>query len=268
MREAGKQGGRNLTHSAIQGRFYSTGAKIKLFARLALLSICVTQLSVWASPRDIQPVNSIRTAAAVFLEASVQHSRDATNRVNSNSTVEVGQLDPRLALDRCGIPLTAFLPSGAHLYGKTTVGVRCDGNKPWTVYVPAHIRTAERFIVTKRFLQRGQTLNTEDIEYTEQDISTMPGNYLTRTEDAIGMELKQRLSPGSTLTANMLKKPNMVKKGQQVTIYSNNKGLHVSSAGIAQANGAEGDRIKVKNPYSKRIVEGIVQANGSVETGR
>ena len=226
------------------------------------------QLPGWADSRAIQSIDSIRDTVAEFLQASIPVSTTSTSQTHTDSTVSVGKLDPRLTLDRCQIPLKAFLPAGSRLYGKTTVGVRCGGHKPWTVYVPANIVSLGKYLIAKRSLQRGQILHLEDVEYAQQDTSILPRNHITEADDVVGMELKHQLSPGRTVTANMLTRPDTIKKGQQVTIYSRSGGLLVSSVGIAMANGAEGARVKVKNPSSRRIIEGIVRADGNVDTGR
>ena len=49
--------------------------------------------------------------------------------------IRIRPLDQRLRLSQCETPLEAFLPPGARLYGKTTVGVRCTGDKPWKIFV-------------------------------------------------------------------------------------------------------------------------------------
>ena len=241
---------------------------LKVLSRLGLLCICAVQMHTWAGPREIQSIDSIRNTVADFLSASVQTSPTTAAHSNASSTITVGKLDARLALDQCQTPLSAFLPAGARLYGKTTVGVRCDGHKPWTVYVPAKIVSIGKYLVAKRSLARGRILVAEDVEYAQQDTSTLPRNHIADIGNVIGMALKHQLSPGRTVTANMLTRPDAIKKGQQVTIYSRSSGLLVSSVGIAMANAAEGARVKVKNPRSRRIIEGIVRADGNVDTGR
>jgi flagellar basal body P-ring formation protein FlgA len=241
---------------------------LKTLVGFGLICVCAVQMTTWADAREIQSIKSIRDTVTEFLKASIYKSHPSASRINENSTINVDKLDPRLTLDHCQVPLQAFLPAGTHLYGKTTVGVRCDGHKPWTVYVPANIVTLGKYLVAKRSLRRGQILRLADVEYAEKDTSALPGNHITDTDDIIGMELKHHLSPGRAVTADMLTQPDTIKKGQQVTIYSQSGGLLVSSVGIAMTNGAEGGRVKVKNPNSRRVIEGIVRADGTVETSR
>lgn len=53
--------------------------------------------------------------------------------------IVVNPLDQRLRVAACPQPLKPWLPSSSKLLGPTTVGVRCLGESPWTLYVSARI---------------------------------------------------------------------------------------------------------------------------------
>lgn len=230
---------------------------------IGLLLACGITASTQASPNDIQSIASIRTATADFLELRLRDDGALTEAIGSDN-VRVGKLDSRLALTRCEQALTTFLPAGAQLAGKTTVGVRCEGRKPWTVYVPATINVSGTFIASTRSLPRGHILGYDDVEPKEQNLTKIPWGSVTDLEQVIGKELKRPVNAGSALTSAMLGKPEVIKRGQQVTVYSGSGGLQVSVAGTAMASGAEGDRVQIRNTRSKRIIEGTVRADGSV----
>ena len=54
--------------------------------------------------------------------------------------IEVNEPDPRLRLARCEEPLSLALPPGGPRSGSITVGVRCTGERPWSLFVPARVR--------------------------------------------------------------------------------------------------------------------------------
>lgn len=245
-----------------------THGRAKHVARLvtgiaALLLVWGTLSAAQANPGATQSLASIRTATADFLEFSL-HNSGATSDSFSPDSIRIGKLDSRLALTRCERTLTTFLPAGAQLAGKTTVGVRCEGRKPWTVYVPATINVSGTFIASTRSLPRGHILDYDDVETREQNQTEIPWGSVSDLEQVIGKELKRPVNAGGALTSAMLGKPEVIKRGQQVTVYSGSGSLQVSIAGIAMASGAEGERVKVRNARSKRIIEGTVRADGSV----
>ncbi len=235
-----------------------------------LVTVIASLLLAWgtpnlaqANPDEVQSIASIRTATADFLEISLRNNGATTDSISPDN-IRVGKLDSRLALTRCEQALTTFLPAGAQLAGKTTVGVRCEGRKPWTVYVPATINVSGTFIAATRSLPRGHILGYDDVEPKEQNQAEIPWGSVSDLEQVIGMELKRPVNAGGALTSAMLGKPEVIKRGQQVTVYSGSGGLQVSVAGVAMASGAEGERVKIRNARSKRIIEGTVRADGSV----
>jgi flagella basal body P-ring formation protein FlgA len=58
----------------------------------------------------------------------------------------------------------------------------------------------------------------------------------------------------------------LVKRGQQVVLLAQTSSIIVKMSGKAMADGAAGEKIKVKNLSSDRVIEGIVTENGSVRT--
>ncbi|MCB1756328.1 MAG: flagellar biosynthesis protein FlgA, partial [Gammaproteobacteria bacterium] len=64
--------------------------------------------------------------------------------------VEPGRLDRRLKLVKCLQPLDAFWPPGARQYGNTSVGISCEGEKPWKIYVQASVEVLEQVAVLDR----------------------------------------------------------------------------------------------------------------------
>jgi flagella basal body P-ring formation protein FlgA len=59
--------------------------------------------------------------------------------------------------------------------------------------------------------------------------------------------------------------PELVVRGQTVTLVAGSPGVEVRMQGKALASGAEGDRLMVSNLRSGRRVEGIVLSDGSVQ---
>jgi flagella basal body P-ring formation protein FlgA len=62
----------------------------------------------------------------------------------------------------------------------------------------------------------------------------------------------------------MLKQAKRVKRGNQVEIIAISQGLQVRMMGKALADGGLGDRIKVKNLNSGRVITGTVAGTGLI----
>lgn len=207
---------------------------------------------------ELQALDEIRGAAREFL---VTEAGGAEHGVD----VEVARLDARLRLQRCDRALTPFLPPGARLAGHTSVGVRCDGDVPWTLYVPALVRRPHEFVVTTRPIARGATLTAADVTTVTRLLPNPPAGVLESPEFAIGRVALRDLGAGVTLNAAQLKAPQTVRRGQAVTLALAHGPIAVRVAGTALKDGAIGERIPVRNVNSKRIVEGVVLADGVVQ---
>jgi flagellar basal body P-ring formation protein FlgA len=179
---------------------------------------------------------------------------------NSDDEIEVivGKLDPRLRLHQCTIPIEAYSPGYQMRQGISTVGIRCDDFKPWSLYVPITIKQFKHIAVLKHAVMRNTLLSSDDIYMEKMNINRLSSGYFDNTDQIIGKILTQNLSKGSVLTHHHIKSPMAITRGQSVTLIAKNAVIEVRAEGKALSTGAVGERIKVKNMKTKRIVEGII----------
>jgi len=228
--------------------------------RLTCWRLLATLLCLMAGPAlatTYQSHDSIRHAAKVFLG---QQARGLHKR----HVAQVDHLDPRLHVKHCGRALETFLPPGSSVYTAMTVGVRCRGASPWTLYVPAHLKVLDKVIVAARPLQPGHRVTAEDFTITERDLSTLHTEYTSDPRDVLGKRIKQPVLANNVLTPYVLERSRVVHRGDRVTIIARDNGLEVRMMGQALMDGAKGDEIKVRNLSSKQIVVGTVAAEGMI----
>jgi flagella basal body P-ring formation protein FlgA len=223
----------------------------------AYLLACVAVFSSSAGWAEYQSHDSIRDAAR-------QHALAETQALSGNPQVSVGRLDSRLKLNACDQPLQTYDSPNGLSKGRGVVGVRCDGEKPWKLYVPVRVALLENVVVSRRPLVRGQTLGAGDVVLSEVDTSKLHKAYFTRVEDVIGLRSKRAVAGGKTLHAGLLAREKLVKRGSLVEIVANVSGLHVTMRGKALSDGGRGDRVRVKNLNSGRTVSGTVSARGVI----
>lgn len=233
------------------------------FAGLLLLLICVHP--AWSAAgeptRAPESQERIRQAAARF-------ARDlAASEYGPTARVEVGRLDARLRLARCDREPEAFLPPGARLRSGATVGVRCAGPRPWTLYLPVRVRARVPVLVALRALPRGTELAAGDLAVEQREMSGLTDAYMDRVEDAVGMVLRRDLRRGDPLHPRDLRPARLVRRGERVILVSRGRSIQVRMRGKALEDGARGDHVRVRNLSSDRVVEGRVVAPGTVEVG-
>jgi flagella basal body P-ring formation protein FlgA len=212
-----------------------------------------------ATPQAIQSVDAIQEAARQFiLDRDVEYP--------SPPTVEADPLDPRLRLAACNRPLETFSPSEeTQPLGKITVGVRCTGSTPWTLFVPVTVHVTAEVVIADHDLARGDLIKAEDLRLESRDLSRLHFGYLENPEAAVGNRVRQHIRRDEVITPSRIAAPLAVKRNSRVIIIASNPAVAVRMAGIALENGGIGDRIRVRNRSSKRELEATIVSQGVVQ---
>ncbi len=205
-----------------------------------------------------QPTEILRQTAMSFLQAQT------AKRADQEVEISIGRIDRRLKLATCEKTPAAFLAAGAKLQGKLTVGLRCAGPKPWTVYVPAQIKIFAEVVAATQPLLRGRKISTADIMFVRQELSQLRNGYFIKKDAVIGKVLTQNLAAGNAITPKQVKAPVLVRRGEKVTIVAAIGTLKVRGKGKALEDAALGELISVRNSQSKRIIQGVVTRPGVV----
>lgn len=203
-------------------------------------------------------LDDIKATATNYLESRV-------GPAGGNTHVEAGFLDPRLKLASCGVPLEAFMNRGVEIRHATTVGVRCNGSQRWKVYVPVSIVTTAVVAVAARHLPPGSAVTADSIRFERRDVTRNRKGYYTALAAVEGFRVSRPVMAGQVLAPDALAADNVIRRGQTVTLTVANAGLRINMSGKALADGAIGQRIKVENSSSGRVVEGVVRSREHVE---
>ncbi|AEK60770.1 flagellar basal body P-ring formation chaperone FlgA [Collimonas fungivorans] len=171
------------------------------------------------------------------------------------------------ALPACDA-LEPFLPSGARVWGRVSVGLRCNDNgsaRPaWTRYVPAYVAVVANYYVAGRPISAGDTLGAADIQPRQGDLSALPRGVVTNPQQAAGMVASNRIALGAPLRLELLRGATVIQQGQSVKVQSQGSGFVVSTEGRAMTNATAGAAIQVKT-QAGQMLSGIARADGSVE---
>jgi flagella basal body P-ring formation protein FlgA len=228
----------------------------------SLLIYCGLATPIRATADEaIQPLDTIQRQVYEFLAAQHQNRAEPPE-------IRTNNLDPRLRLPKCGAALEAFLPGGAKPVGNTSVGVHCPGPRPWTVYQRASVRIFDQVLVASRFLAKGTILSATDLKTERRELSALPDGHETIPENLLGKQLRRALTAGAVVAPQAVKAIPLIRQGETVTLVIRQGGMEVSSSGVALSDAELGQRLRVRNEASKRVVEGTVTASHRVEIGR
>ena len=108
------------------------------------------------------------------------------------------------------------------------------------------------------------------IEASDLTNKPMPDKYLrkdtiTDSKMLIGQSPRAVISADRPIRQSEISSPILIKKGEPVQLTYTNPYMSLKTTGVALADGAKGDMIRVKNDKSEKAVSGRVVANGRVE---
>tara|TARA_R110001592_G_scaffold363398_2_gene687987 strand:- start:55436 stop:56191 length:756 start_codon:yes stop_codon:yes gene_type:complete len=205
-----------------------------------------------------QPLSSI-------VEAVESTSRnEALSRGFENVAVTVQALDPGLKLPLCDQSLSAFPVQADKVTGNVSVGVRCAGQQPWTIYLRAEVLVQRVIPVLVRPLANRSLVGSEDLKLVHVAADTPLNGVILEIDDIVGMELVRSVEAGSPIKLSQVRLPKVIKRGNLVTLLSGGGGFQVKMQGKAQADAAAGDQLRVTNLSSGQVVEGVANADGTV----
>ncbi|WP_310632505.1 flagellar basal body P-ring formation chaperone FlgA [Paraburkholderia sp.] len=197
----------------------------------------------------------IRATALAFLQ---QQSAGLPGKVN----VTVGTVFPR-GLAACAA-LEPFMPPGARMWGRTTVGVRCVGAKPWTLYVVGRVAVDVTYYVAARQINAGEALSAADYVPRDGDLASLPQTIITDPDQANGAVALMRITQGLPLRSDMLRSASSVVIGQTVKVIAVGTNFTISSEGSVLNNAAPGQMVRVRTPNGQ-IISGVVKDASTVQ---
>jgi flagella basal body P-ring formation protein FlgA len=216
-----------------------------------------TQANSQAAVPASQSLPAIRSAA----EAALRRQLDASV---TGVMFEPAELDSRLRLVACPTPLAvnATLPRGTQ--SRAMVRVACKGQVNWTVNVPVDIHRKADVLVMRRAVGRGENIAAADVLVQSRVLPGLTSPYVARPADLAGRLTRRPISEGTALTADALDAALLIHRGQNVILAVRAGGLEVRAPGLALADAAAEQRVRVRNLDSLKIIEGVADTAGVV----
>ena len=240
-------------------RRHATSGLAAVAGALMVLAAPLTLAAQESPNAGWHPVADIKAAAESHVLSQVGQSDI------SHIVATAGHLDKRLQLPRCTTAIEPYIQNPGRNVGRMVVGVRCNGQKPWNVYLPVKVAMMEDVLVTVRPLQRGHVLEAGDVVVDQRDVSEVFGGYLSDVDTAVGQRLKRSVGSGVVLTPTQVQPRILIERGQTVTLTVESSSLNISMQGKALMDGSENQRIRVENTGSGRVVEGLVRSSQHVQ---
>lgn len=209
---------------------------------------------------QVYPVSQLKQDIASFL--ATEYQQVAHTRID----ISVSNLDKRLRLASCTQPVKFINQDQSGTGGNISVKAECNSGKVWSVHVPAQVTIYREIPIAVRDIARGEVISQAHITTNVINVSNIRQAFLPDTHAIVGKEAKRNISKGEPFKTALLDAPTAVKRGEIVVLESHAGSIKVSSAGTAMADGRVGQKIRVRNNSSERIISGVVISQGLVQT--
>lgn len=188
----------------------------------------------------------------------------AQNINTAEYEISVLPLDSQLKLPECTEPLEAFTTTDLIKAGRTSIGVRCNGVKKWSIFTSAVIKIYETVIVLSRPVQRGEIITRQHLAIEKRDVSKLRGDFVTQVEQVENKQAARYTQAGAILGLRSFIEPLLIKRRDKIIISAIRPAFTIRMNGIAMMDGTKGQLIRIKNENSGRIINATVIEPGLV----
>ena len=118
--------------------------------------------------------------------------------------------------------------------------------------------------VLRSTMKNGSVIRANDIDFIPMRATEAKHDMVLETEELINMTPRRILVAGEPIKDNEIEPPQIVSRGELVTMIYKNGPLSLTAQGKALQNGAKGDMIRVVNSSSSRTIEAQITDMGEV----
>lgn len=224
--------------------------------RFVILALGLAFITPCHAEEKYQSLDSIYD----FVKATVEQRMDSSAEYEIN----VLPLDNQLKLPECTQALEAFKVADLIKPGRTSIGVKCNAERKWSIFASTVIKAYESVIVLTRPIQRGEIISHQHLTIEKMDVTNTRGDFMTQFEQAENKQAGRNMPAGAILGMRSIVEPPLIKRNDKVIISTEQSAFTIRMSGTALMDGAKGQVIRVKNESSGRIVSGTVIEAGLV----
>ena len=137
------------------------------------------------------------------------------------------------------------------------------GNKERMRISGRFVRMTEVPVLANRIM-RGEIISKSDIKWVNMPESRLSRTSIIDLDKLVGMSVKRAISAGKAISANDVRRPLLVSRGQLVTMTLTTPSMQLSSKGRALQAGSAGDVIRISNSQTSTVIDAVVTGSGRV----
>jgi len=156
-------------------------------------------------------------------------------------------------------PLRWFLPNlRNHPVKISLIATQGAGSHARRWYVPVRVHWWADAIVVKNDIPVRTILSAPMLNRRRADIAGHAGRWWNDARQLVGTRTTRPLRKGQIVFSSYVKRPPLIKRGDEVVIIVQYGGVRVSAMGKALKPARLGDKLRVQNTRSKQIMQATV----------
>ncbi|MCP4991866.1 MAG: flagellar basal body P-ring formation protein FlgA [Colwellia sp.] len=209
-----------------------------------------------------QPISAANELDSAFIEhfAKAFLIEQFPSTSDKKVKISVAQLDPRIVIKPCSIPLTANIPE-KNKARNVNIKISCNESISWKIYLSAKVEITEAILVAKNTISKGDKLDENNVELAYIATNRIRGNRLTDKQIIFGAKAKRRIAQGRAINKKSIC---LVCKGDVVTIIASSKSFSIKAQGVALSSGNINEQIRVRNTRSNKVITPRIKAINQV----
>lgn len=173
---------------------------------------------------------------------------------NYKISISVHELDPRITINSCNIPLTTNILENQNSRN-INVKISCEENNTWYLFVPVKVQQLAPVLIAAINLQKGSIVDASNTEIEFIDQYRIRGEVLSEVTPILGAKLSRNIQRGAPIYRQHVC---LVCKGEQVVIMAKSASFQIKTQGLALSDGSIGEQVRVKNSRSGKIISAKV----------
>jgi len=162
---------------------------------------------------------------------------------------------PAGTVDLVVLKPTRGVTPGLHRF---LVGVQVNGREEARIWIDSDIQVFAEVVVTSQPIAQYELLTPEKVRLERRNLGETALLPLTSFEAFEGRQAARSIEVNQVVTTAMVELPRVIRRGGAVTLVYESAGLYVETPGRANEPGRVGDRIRVENPSSGKMLEGQI----------
>ncbi len=216
----------------------------------------INEIAVTRMSRAIA-IDEIETRIVQALTARYRLGRTEDLKLSFDRELRAIQLESNANAD-LSLARFSYEPSSRRF----DVTFELGSGRAWR-YTGTAVETIEAAIPS-RALARGEVISASDIVIERRPRTEFSNEPPAPVSEVVGRAARRAVRHGQALRSADLMKPELVQRGEMVTLHYEVPGITITMRGKALESGTDGSTVNVLNEHSKRTIQGVVTGAGHV----